>query len=154
MDSLDHKINQVETEDFQGTAEEEEERTRRKYNSSEDPDKVRVASPRDTKLTKEEMREDWAKLSGMLRQSTKGKGNYTVGSATREQADTMGRAWVGNNYKISNNGRAWTSVDGMRQYRPPSYKPRLDKTQVNFERKFDGQTWDNWPSNAHVNIID
>ncbi len=97
---------------------------------------------------------DWAKLTGMLQQATKGKGNFTIGSASREQSNVMGKAWVGKDYKISSSGKAWTSIDGNRQYRPPSYKPHLDKTQANFERKFEGQIWDSWPSNAHLNIVD
>ena len=96
---------------------------------------------------------DWVKLNGMLRDTAKGKGKFYYSSVTREQADVMGRAWVGDGYKISNSGKAWISKDGKRQYRLPSYKQRLNKMQANFERKFEGQLWENWPSNAHVDII-
>jgi filamentous hemagglutinin len=61
---------------------------------------------------------------------------------------------VGNGYRVSSNGTAWISADGMRQYRPPSIKGRLGKTQANFESKFKGQTWSNWPSNGHLDILD
>ena len=66
----------------------------------------------------------------------------------------MGEAWVGNNYHISSDGKAWISLDGMRKYRPPSYKPRIGKTQANFEKKFDGQISKDWLSNGHLDILD
>jgi len=98
--------------------------------------------------------DDWAKLSGMLKQAAKGKGNFGIGSATIEQANTMGKAWVNSGYRISSNGKAWISADGMKQYRPPSHKPFLNKRQANFERKFEGQISQRWQVNAHLDIIE
>ena len=93
-------------------------------------------------------------MSGILRQAAKGKGNFGVGSATREQAGAMGKAWVGDGYKIASDGKTFVSADGMRQYRPPTYKPNLDKVQANLEQKFEGQTTNRWQSNAHIDIKD
>lgn len=98
--------------------------------------------------------EDWAKLSGQLRTAAKGKGNFGIGSGTREQADAMGKAWVGDGYNVASDGKTLISADGLRQYRPPSYKPRLDKTQANFEQRFAGQKSNRWQSNAHLDVTD
>ena len=93
-------------------------------------------------------------LSGILRKATQGKGNFGIGMATREQANALGKAWVGNNYRISGDGRFWISSNGRRQYRPPSMKGKLGKVQANFEGRFENQTWSNWPSNGHLDILD
>jgi len=63
-------------------------------------------------------------------------------------------AWVGKGYRISSDGTALISADGMKQFRLPSFKERLGKTQANFERKLEGQTWNTWPSNGHLDITD
>ena len=67
------------------------------------------------------------------------KGNFGIGSATREQADALGKAWVGEGYKVSNYNKSWISNDGMKQYRMPTYKPKLNRVQANLEKKFEGQ---------------
>ena len=97
---------------------------------------------------------DWNHLSSMLRTANKYKGNFGIGTGTQEQAIIMGKAWVENNYKISKNGKIWISNNGLRQFRLPSYKPKLKKIQANFERKFDGQISKQWQANAHMDIID
>ncbi|MCE0461111.1 two-partner secretion domain-containing protein [Pseudomonas uvaldensis] len=97
---------------------------------------------------------DWAKLSGQLTEATKGKGNFGIGSGTREQADVMGKAWVGNGYKVASDGKTLISQDGLRQYRPPTYKPNRQETQANFEQRFPGQETKRWQSNAHLDITD
>ena len=63
-----------------------------------------------------------------------------------------GRAWVGRNYRMASDGKTLLSEDGLRQYRPPSYKPTLEKTQANFEQRWErsGQ----WQSNGHLDITD
>lgn len=96
---------------------------------------------------------DWAKLSGMLRCANKGKGNFGMGAATFEQARVMGEAWVGSGFRASTNGKALISLDGMKQYRIPSYKPNLNKFQANFERKFEGQLTNTWQTNGHLDIL-
>lgn len=97
---------------------------------------------------------NWAEMNGQLREAANGKGNFSIGSATREEADLMGKAWVGKGYKVASDGRTLVSKDGMRQYRPPTYKPRLEKFQANFEQKVPGQKTKQWQSNAHLDIID
>jgi len=105
-------------------------------------------------FSSEALRGDWAKLSGMLRSASRGKGNFGIGAGTREQALVMGKAWLGKGYKMSSNGKAWVSLDGMKQFRLPSYKPYLNKVQANFERKFEGQVTRRWQANAHLDIFD
>ena len=100
-----------------------------------------------------EITDEWAYLSGVLRQASKGKGNFGIGMATQEQATAMGYAWVGKGYKISRDGTALISANGMRQYRPPTFKKKLGKKQANFQRKFDGQISNGWQSNGHLDIL-
>jgi hypothetical protein len=97
---------------------------------------------------------DWAKLSGILRNTSKEKGISTVGSVTREQADAIGKAWVGEGYSISRSDHALISKDGLRQYRPPSLKPKLGKTQANLQTRYIGQKSKEWQSNAHLDILE
>ncbi len=91
---------------------------------------------------------------GILRDAAKGKGNFGLGSGTRAEADKLGKAWVGDGYKVARDGKTLVSKDGLKQYRPPSYKPRLDKTQANFEQRFPGQQSNRWQSNGHLDITD
>ena len=91
---------------------------------------------------------------GILRDAAKGKGNFGLGSGSRAEADKLGKAWVGDGYKVASDGKTLVGKDGLRQYRPPSYKGRLGKTQANFEQKFPGQKTKGWQSNGHLNITD
>jgi hypothetical protein len=95
---------------------------------------------------------DWAQISGLLRDASRGKGNFGLGSGTAAQAETAGRAWVGEGYKIASDGKTLVSADVLRQYRPPSFKPRLGKSQANFESRLvpRGQ----WQSNGHLDIVE
>ena len=97
---------------------------------------------------------DWAKLSGQLSEASKGKGNFGIGSGTREQAEVMGKAWVGDGYKVASDGKTLVSQDGLKQYRPPTYKPYQQGTQANFEQRFSGQETKKWQSNGHLDITD
>lgn len=92
-----------------------------------------------------------AEASGMLRDAAAGKGNFGVGTATSSEADGLGRAWVGNNYRVASDGKTLISENGLRQYRPPSYKPNLGSTQANLEGRWEpsGQ----WQTNGHVDIV-
>ncbi len=91
---------------------------------------------------------------GILRDAAKGKGNFGLGSGSRAEADKLGKAWVGDGYKVASDGKTLVGKDGLRQYRPPSYKGRLGKTQANFEQKFPGQKTKGWQSNGHLDITD
>lgn len=76
-----------------------------------------------------------ASESGMLRSAAQGKGNFGIGQATEAVADRLGRAWVGSSPTLASDGRTLISQDGLRQYRPPSFKPNLGKVQANFEQR-------------------
>lgn len=95
---------------------------------------------------------DWAKLSGMLRSAAKGKGNFGIGAAARREVDSLGLTWVGKGYKTASDGKTLVSADGLRQYRPPSFKPNLNKWQANLEWRNPGDR--QWQGNAHVDITD
>ena len=71
----------------------------------------------------------------MLREASKKKGNFGMGQATRGEARSMGEAWVGPGYRVASDGKTLVSADGLKVYRPPSYKPRERKVQANFEWK-------------------
>jgi filamentous hemagglutinin len=58
-----------------------------------------------------------------LRDAAKGKGNFGLGSGTRAEADKLDKAWVGDGAEVASDGKTLVSKDGLRQYRPPSYKP-------------------------------
>ena len=66
------------------------------------------------------------------------------------EAIEAGKKWVGNGYRISSDKKAWISADGKRQFRPPSYKPRLGKTQANFESRTINRGM--WENNGHLDI--
>ncbi len=81
-----------------------------------------------------------AEQIGILRDAAKGnKGNFGLGNATANEANTLGEAWVGPGYRVSKDGSSWVSADGLRIYRPPSAKPNSTQAttgvQANFEQK-------------------
>lgn len=90
---------------------------------------------------------------GILRDAATGKGNFGLGKATAEQADNLGKAWVGDGYRIASDGKSLVSADGLRVYRPPSPKSSpyaTTGTQANFERKI--EVGGRPISNGHLNI--
>ncbi len=95
---------------------------------------------------------DRSQMSAMLRDAARGRGNFGIGTATREQARAMGVVWVGKRYRIASDGKTLVSANGRRQYRPPSYKPSLKKFQANFETRPPGVK--KWQTNAHLDIRD
>jgi hypothetical protein len=92
----------------------------------------------------------WAEQSGILREAAAGKGNFGLGSASSADADVLGEAWVGENPTLASDGRTMVSEDGLRQYRPPTYKPQLDAWQANFEQRMPGTR--GWFTNGHLDI--
>ncbi len=96
-----------------------------------------------------------AEQIGILRDAAKGnKGYFGLGKATANEANSLGEAWVGSDYKISKDGTSWVSADGLRVYRPPSAKPNSEYAttgvQANFEQKL---TPGGRPiSNGHLDI--
>ena len=97
------------------------------------------------------MASDWAILSGLLQIAVSKKGNFGLGRVTQEQAEALGRGWVGEGYTIASDGKTLVSADGLRQYRPPSLKPRLHRMQANLEWR--NTTQGAWQGNAHLDII-
>ncbi|WP_073502923.1 RHS repeat-associated core domain-containing protein [Actinacidiphila paucisporea] len=97
-------------------------------------------------------------LARMLSDAAKQKGFSGIGSATREEAAKLGESWVGSGYRLASDGRTMISKDGLRQYRPPSFKPNRPEQyggpgyQANLEwrTKPEGQ----WQADAHVDITD
>lgn len=89
-------------------------------------------------------------LSAELIERRNEKGNYGLGSATHADAERLGREWVGDDARLSSDGKALVSKDGLRQYRPPSFKPDLGREQANYEKRLepDGK----WTSNGHLDI--
>ncbi len=87
---------------------------------------------------------------GIMRAAAAGKGNFGLGSASASDAMRLGRSWVGDGYKVASDGKTLISSDGLRQFRPPSVKPTLNKTQANFEQRWEpsGQ----WQGNGHLDI--
>lgn len=98
--------------------------------------------------------DDWVNVSGILRDASRGKGNFGVGTGTVADAQSAGRAWVGDGARLASDGKTWLSQDGLRQWRPPSFKPKWQggTWQSNFESRWvpEGQ----WQTNGHLNITD
>jgi len=94
----------------------------------------------------------WEKLSGILREARVRKGNYRLGSVTSKEANSIGKAWVGNDAVASSNGVALVSTDGLRQYRFPEFKPNRNMKQANLEWRSSTNT--PWQSNGHLDILD
>jgi len=88
---------------------------------------------------------------GILRDAAKGKGNFGLGSASAEVATKLGEAWVGKGFTIAGDGRTLISANGLRQFRPPSFKARLGRQQANFEQRF--QPTGQWQGNGHLDIL-
>lgn len=44
----------------------------------------------------------------------------------------MGKAWVGDGYKVASDSKTLASQNGLRQYRLLTYKPHQKGTQANF----------------------
>ena len=102
----------------------------------------------------------WAQMFGALREAagiSRIHGtqirphNYSMGRAARHEAQLMGEAWVGPGFRRSSeNPFILISKDGLRQYRPPSFKPSLGVEQANFQARPDARM--SWTSNGHLVI--
>ena len=89
---------------------------------------------------------DIAKDVGILRDAMRGKGNFGLGSSTAEDAARLGEARVGKGFTVASDGKTLVSSDGLRQFRPPSEKPGLGRTQANFEQR--SQPTGQWQANG------
>jgi hypothetical protein len=90
------------------------------------------------------------RLSGLLQKAQAGRGNFGVGQASAEEAQAAGRAWVGDGYRVASDGKTLVSADGLRAFRPPSFKPKLGIVQANFEQR--AVPSGPWSSNGHVDV--
>jgi len=99
--------------------------------------------------------EDFAKLSGMLREAAQGVKDFGIGSATVEQANALGRAWVGEGATLASDGKTLVSANGLRQYRPPSLKPNSPLAVTGTQANLEGRAVNSgkWTSNAHIDIV-
>ncbi len=88
--------------------------------------------------------------AGIVKNAASGKGNFGLGSASYSDAMAAGKQWVGSGYRVASDGKTLISSDGLRQFRPPSYKPKLKKTQANFESRTTGKGA--WQTNGHLDI--
>ncbi|QOG39672.1 MafB family polymorphic toxin [Neisseria gonorrhoeae] len=84
-----------------------------------------------------------------------GKKNFPIGTATYEEADRLGKIWVGEGARQTSGG-GWLSRDGTRQYLPPTEKKSQFATtgiQANFETyTIDSNEKRNKIKNGHLNI--
>ncbi len=90
-----------------------------------------------------------AKTIGILRDAAKYKGNFSLGKVTYEEAMQIGKAWVGKEFSINKKG-IYMSKNGLRQFRPPSYKPKLKLYQANLEWRL--KNLKQWQGNGHLTI--
>ena len=63
------------------------------------------------------------RLAKAVKGEPKGGLDFEIGSGTAQEADQLGKIWVGDGYRISSDGKALISADRQRSYRPASYKP-------------------------------
>lgn len=60
------------------------------------------------------------------------------------------KLWVGDGAKVSEDGVAWISRDGLRQYRPPTYKRRDGVVQANLQTR--RVPYGPWRDNGHLHV--
>jgi len=96
-----------------------------------------------------ELDHDWPWYTETLKSAVVGRGNYSLGSGSVEDAEILGEAWVGPNSRQSSDGTATISADGLRQWRPPINK-QIGWTQSNFEIRVDPKG--GWQGNGHFLI--
>ncbi|WP_249268375.1 filamentous hemagglutinin, partial [Serratia marcescens] len=90
-----------------------------------------------------------------------GKLNYGIGSGSKEEADRLGKIWVGEGARPTSDGTGLVSADGTRIYRSPKEKPHTPGslnptgTQANFEsytKNIETGKMDKI-GNGHLNIL-
>ena len=84
----------------------------------------------------------------------KAKINFGFGKATAEQADKIGKSYVGNDSRPMSSGKGTISNDKTRAYRDPEYKRRIGKTQANIEYNTNPGGTDNKRFNGHIDIVE
>ncbi|GAB5417015.1 MAG: hypothetical protein Crog4KO_18820 [Crocinitomicaceae bacterium] len=92
----------------------------------------------------------WVKYSNILKSIKSNKGNFGMGKSSYGDALALGKAWVGDGAKFSNDGTILISADGLRQFRLPKYKSKIGRIQANFEwRNFSSGKW---IGNGHLDV--
>jgi len=101
-----------------------------------------------------------ARLAAVVK-GDNGKLNYGVGAGTKDEADRLGKIWVGEGARPTSDGSGLVSADGTRIYRSPKEKPNapgsLNPTgiQANFEsytKNIETGKMDK-VGNGHLNIM-
>lgn len=92
---------------------------------------------------------NWAEASGAWRALATTKGPFGLGSATKSEAVQLGMDWVGPNPSLSSSG-ALVSANGLRQWRPPTYKTARGTHQSNFEWR--SEPSGPWVGNGHLEV--
>jgi RHS repeat-associated protein len=82
-----------------------------------------------------------AEFSAILRAAAAAKG-MAPGAAERvivtaAEAEELGKAWVGPGSRVASDGKTLVSSNGLRIYRPPTFKEDLGKVQANLEQKIE-----------------
>ncbi|AXV74537.1 hypothetical protein CJO75_01320 [Ralstonia solanacearum] len=90
-----------------------------------------------------------------LEAAVNGKGNFSIGTGTAAEADSLGKIWVGDGARPMNGvPGGLVSADGTRVYRPPTAKPNTPAqyaptgVQANFQKLESGVVI----GNGHLNI--
>ena len=92
-------------------------------------------------------------MFGALREAASRQGNFGIGEFSAEEAELMGKAWVGEGAQLRSNGKVWVSRNGNRMYRVPTPKPSLGgKMQANLEEVMEVNGKMVVIRNAHIDI--
>ncbi len=89
-------------------------------------------------------------IARMARGAGSAAGNYGLGEASWDEAMGAGRRYLRDGFTRSSDGRAWISRDGLRQFRGPTFKPKLGISQANFESRTIPKG--GWTSNGHLEV--
>lgn len=91
-------------------------------------------------------------IDEIVRRAALVRGNAGVGSATRAEAEAIGRAWVGPNHSTDKSGTILISADKLRQYRRPSFKSDWQGGVWQANRQSRDVPWGFWINNGHLDI--
>jgi hypothetical protein len=93
-------------------------------------------------------------MSIMLRDAQRGEDNFTLGTATAEDAQLLGEAWVGAGARQTRDGTGMVSADGLRVYRYPAEKRNSPYATTGVQANFEYKLRPNVKpySNGHLNI--
>jgi len=78
---------------------------------------------------------------------------FGIGSGTAYRATRAGESWLGEGCRIVSDGETLVSRDGVRTFRPPSWKPDHGKYQANFSYWI-GERVGKPLANGHLDVTD